>query len=343
MANECWEAFIIVKQVRWGILGTASIALRQAIPAISASKSGTVAAIASRSFERAARIARENGIPKAYGNYEALIEADDVDAVYIPLPNDLHLPWIERAARAGKDVLSEKPLGLSADEVRRAAAIAEETGRFIMEGVASYFNPIHHRAAELVRQGAVGELRFVRVSLGWSFAGRRDDYRWQKRHGGGGLLDIGGYCVLAARLMAGKEPVFVASRGTFDPETGIDTNMAIMLGFPGGVNALIDCGILSASRNYYEVVGTDGKIVVDSAFGNRAQRRAILVYDIQGNQVSEELVTAQQFEIQFETVSRHILEGKAPPFPLSESLADARIVDACMESALSDGTPVRLD
>ncbi len=342
MSYERWEALTIVKQIRWGILGTASIALRQAIPAINAAESGAVTAIASRNLERATQVAEELGIPNAYGSYEALIESEDVDAVYVPLPNDLHLPWIKRAARAGKHVLSEKPLGLNADEVRQVIAIAEETGRFIMEGVASHFHPIHHRAAERIREGAVGDPRFVRVSLGWSFEGRRDDYRWQKRHGGGGLLDIGGYCVYAARLVIGAEPEYVVSRANFDPESGVDTNVAIMLGFPGGVNALIDCGILSASRNCYEIIGSAGKIVVDSAFGNRNQQRKISLFDVHGGLKDEELVVAQQFELQFEAVSRHILEGKAPPLPLSESLANAQVVDACMESAQNGGTPVRL-
>jgi len=329
-------------RVRWGVLGTASIALRQAIPAIKASSNGELKAIASREIAKANRVASEMGIPRAYGSYDELIEADDIDAVYIPLPNDLHLPWIERAARAGKHVVCEKPLGLNAGEVRRAIGVARETGRFIMEGIASHFHPVHHRVAQLVREGAIGELRFVRVSLGWSLQDRPNDYRWQKSHGGGALLDIGGYCFYAARLFASAEPDFIASRATFHEETGVDTNMAVLLGFPGGVNALIDFGILSGARNSYEAVGTRGKIVVQTPFGNRKQQRSIAIFDTQGNPVGEEHFDVQQFELMFEAVSRHILEGKEPPIPLSESLVNATLLDACMESARNGGTPVRL-
>lgn len=331
-----------VNRVRWGILGTASIAKRQAIPAIQRSQSGIVTAIASRDYAKAAEAAEEFRIPHAFGSYQELIESEEVDVVYIPLPNDMHVEWIQKATAAGKHVLCEKPLGLNAKEVEVAKKAAEQTGRFVMEGVASHFHPIHNAVVQMVREGSIGELRFIRMTLGWSFEGQRDDYRWKKEHGGGGLLDIGCYCVTHSRHIAGTEPEWVVASATFDPETDVDTNMGIMLQFPGGVTALIDCGILSASRNAYEVIGSHGKIVVETPFGNGNITRKATLYDARGQAVREETLTAHQFDEQMESVSRCILEGKEPPISLEQSMATMRVLDACTESARNGSRQVRL-
>ncbi len=331
-----------MERVRWGVLGTASIARRQAIPSIQSSQSGVLQAIASRDYAKAAQMAEEFSVPRSFGSYQELIESDSIDAVYIPLPNDMHLHWTVAAARAGKHVLCEKPLGLNADEIRSIQQIAAETGSRVMEGVASHFHPVHQSVVRKVQEGAIGEPRFIRMSLGWSFQGKRDDYRWKREHGGGGLLDIGCYCVSHSRMIAGGEPEWALATATFDPQTEIDTNMGILLSFPGGLTSLIDCGILTASRNLYEVIGASGKIAVETPFGNGNRSRKWSLYDTWGNVVDEAVLTANQFDVQMESVSRCLLEDKPLPISLDESLANMRVLDACDESARRGGVRVDL-
>lgn len=321
--------------VRWGILGAASIARRQAIPAMQASPYAKAVAVGSRSIEKSKALAEELEIPKAYGSYDQVIEADDVDAVYIPLPNDQHLPWIERAARAGKHVLCEKPLGLSAREVQRAQEIATIYGVSVMEGVASYFHPIHRQAVEWIAQGCVGRVVVVRATLGWSFQGKPDDFRWQSRHGGGALFDLGGYLVSTARRLIGREPLRVSAWAENGGD-GVDANAGMMLVFPQAT-ALLDCGLLSASRNQYEVIGHQGRIVVEQPFGNRVSARFIHLYNAAGELVQSQSFVANQFQLQIDAVSRALLAGEPLPIPLSESLANARVVDACREAIRTGG------
>ncbi len=329
-----------MKRVRWGILGTASIARRMVVPAIQRSEWGTVAGVASRELNRAKDFAAQCGIPAAYGSYGEMVNAEDVDAVYIPLTNDLHLPWILASIAAGKHVLCEKPLALNAGEVRRIQAAADGSGLLVMEGICSHFHPVHERVRELVSQGTIGDVHLVRMSVSSDFSERPNDFRWKKELGGGGLLDLGCYCVRTARMILKAEPRSVAAHATFDPETGVDTNMFVMLMFDGGVTAMIDCGILSTFRNGYEVIGTRGKIVVDTPFGNSTETRKLTVYDTRSNVVIEEWPTAHQINVQMDVVSRCIAEGTAAPVPLAESLQNARVLDACMESALQGGCTV---
>ncbi|HHW09842.1 MAG TPA: Gfo/Idh/MocA family oxidoreductase [Firmicutes bacterium] len=331
-----------MEKVRWGILGTASIARRHAIPAIKLVPFAEVAAIASRDGSKAAAMAQEFGIPRAFAGYDELLAKADIDAVYIPLPNDMHLTWIEKAAAAGKHVLCEKPLGLNAEEVRRVMEIARKTGRYIVEGVTSYFNPLHRRVAELIAEGRIGEVRSIHINLGWSFRDKPGDFRWRKEQGGGALLDIGGYCVSTARRLAGAEPGWVSAAALFHPEHGVDTDMAMLLAFVNGVRAVIDFSLFSAYRNEYSVVGTTGRIKVENPFGNGAGTRRILLTDIGGAPALEEEVTAYQMKEQFATVSRCFLQGEAPSPTLEESLANAMVLDACLQSAAADGAKVTL-
>lgn len=320
--------------VRWGILGTASIARRQAIPAMRSSPYARAQAIASRSPERARQLALENGIPRAYGSYQELVEADDVDAVYIPLPNHLHLAWIERAAAAGKHVLCEKPLGLGATQVQQVQEIASRFGVQVMEGISSLFHPVHHEAARWIREGRIGDVVVVRASLGWSLE-NPSDYRWRAELGGGALLDLGGYLVATARLLTGEEPLAVVARSMLGTG-GADVNTSIMLSF-ATATALLDCGLASASRNGYEIIGSRGRIVVDHPFGNRTPSRTIRWFDAKGTLKHEERFEGNQFQREIDAVSEALLRGAPLPIPLAESLKIARVLDACRASAITGG------
>lgn len=326
-----------MEKVNWGILGTASIARRHAIPAMQAIPECCALAVASRDLAKAQTFASELGIPKAYGSYDQLLDDPEVEAVYIPLPNNMHLPWIQKATSAGKHVLCEKPLGLTPDEIRLAMQIAQNTNKLVVEGVTSYFHPIHNRAAELISKGTIGQLRFIRISLGWNLADKQNDFRWQPGQGGGALYDIGGYCISVARLLAGCEPQQVSAQAHYHPEHQVDTDMVITLTFPGSIFALIDFSLVTAFHNEYAAIGTAGKLVVENPFGNGAQQRTINICDLRGASTDQETFVDHQMRAQFAAVSQAIRQGNPSPLPLTESLANAMVMDACRQSALAGG------
>lgn len=330
----------MTSKIGWGILGTADIARRQAIAAIRQSPYGEVRAIGSRDLQRARRFAEELGIPRAFGSYEGLLQADEVDAVYIALPNDMHLEWVAKAAEAGKDIVCEKPLGLNALQVQEIIRLAQQHGVRVMEAIPTYFHPIHPRVAELIRSGSIGELVHLRLSLGLSLRDRPDDYRWKVERGGGVLLDLGCYLVSLSRLLTGEEPHSLYGRGVLTPE-GLVTEVAGMLTFPSAT-ALIDMGIASAYRNQYEAIGTEGKITVERPFGNRAHNRTLTLLDRRGRTIAEESFTQHQMELQFAKVNESLIRGAPLPIPLAESLANARVIDALDQSIRQEGRPVSL-
>lgn len=350
------------RKIGWGILGTASIARRQAIPAIQKSNHGTVVAVGSRDLAKARAYADELGIPVSYGSYDEILQDPHIDAVYIALPNHLHLEWTIKAAQAGKHVLCEKPIGLDASQVKEIQQVAANTGVQIMEAIPSYFHPLHRRVADVIRRGTIGQPVFLRFSLGWSFRDAPGDFRWKKEYGGGALLDLGCYPISVARVLTGDEPEWVTARATFTSkppassdtsgfsdtvgardtsDLSVDTNVAMLLSFPSST-ALIDIGILTASRNEYTVIGTDGKITVTSPFGNRADSRGWTVYDHTGQIVDQEEVSANQMEIQFQQVCECLAKGEKLPISLLESLANTIVLDACAESALAGGSKIIL-
>ena len=250
-------------KLRWGLLGCARICRRGLIPGIRGSASGELAAIASRDGAVASAWAGEFGIPKAHGSYQALVEDPDVDAVYIPLPNELHRPWAEKAADAGKHVLCEKPLALDADEARAMAEHGRSRGVLLMEAFMWRHQPRTLAVKKLVDDGAIGRLRLIRASF--SFPIDPGDWRLDPARGGGPLWDVGCYGLNAARLFAGAEPERIEAVGDF-AANGVDMAVAATLRFPGGVLATIDCSFEQPFVCRYELVGTGGSILVPDAF-----------------------------------------------------------------------------
>ncbi|WP_337175817.1 Gfo/Idh/MocA family oxidoreductase [Paludisphaera sp.] len=249
--------------LRWGLLGCARICRRGLIPGIRASESGEVAAIASRDVATARAWADEFGIATARGSYEALVADPGVDAVYIPLPNELHKPWALKAADAGKHVLCEKPLALDVDEARAMAAHCRDRGVLLMEAFMWRHQPRTLEVKRMVDAGAIGRLGLVRASF--SFPIDPADWRLDPARGGGPLWDVGCYGVNAARLFAGAEPDRVEAVGRFAPN-GVDLGVAASLRFPNGVLATVDCAFDQPFVCRYELVGTTGSIVVPDAF-----------------------------------------------------------------------------
>jgi D-xylose 1-dehydrogenase (NADP+, D-xylono-1,5-lactone-forming) len=249
--------------IRWGILGCARIARRGLIPAIARSGQGVLHAISSRDLTVARSWAQEFGIPRAYGSYEALVTDPEIDAVYIPLPNELHRPWLMAAADAGKHVLCEKPLSLDAREALAMVEHARNRGVILMEAFMWRHQERTLRIRQLVRDGAIGDLRLVRSSFSFPIA--PDDWRLDPARGGGALWDVGCYGVNTARFFAGEEPRRFRASARFGP-TGVDLSLAATLEFPGGVLATIDCSFEQPFRCHYELSGTRGMIDVPFAY-----------------------------------------------------------------------------
>jgi predicted dehydrogenase len=262
---------------RWGILGASGFARRHMIPALKAGRDMVVAAIASRSAERAAATAREHGIPRAHGSYEALLDDPEIDGVYIPLPNHLHVPWATRAAEARRHVLVEKPVALHAAEARALLDARNRCGVLIQEAAMVRLHPRWLAARELVRKGKIGELKAFVGQFAYSIHSR-DDVRYDPAMGGGTLLDVGFYPVTMARFCYEEEPTEVTATIERDPESGVDRLVSGVLRFPRGI-ATFACGMQLAPYQRADLLGTSGRLEVEIAWNPPAEASSRLVID----------------------------------------------------------------
>jgi len=248
--------------VRWGLLSTARIN-RLVLAGARATGNAEVVAVASRDAGRAEAYAREHGIGRAHGSYEALLADPEVDAVYVPLPNALHVEWTLRALAAGKHVLCEKPFSRRAREVEEAFDVAEQEGLVLSEGFMFRHHPQTRAIARLVSEGAIGPLRVLRAQFSFGLAGVHgpDDARFDPELDGGSLMDVGCYCVNAIRLLGG-EPERVHAEQVVGP-SGVDVCFTAALRLPGETLAHFDCGFVLPFRDELEVVGEEGSLFVD--------------------------------------------------------------------------------
>jgi len=323
-------------KVKWGVLGTASIATRKVIPGMQKGDWSEVAAIASRDLGRAQKAARELGVAKAYGSYEELVADPEIEAVYIPLPNHLHVPWTAKAAKAGKHVLCEKPMALSAEEAKTLLAVRDRTKRKIGEAFMVKTHPQWLRTRELIRGGKIGELRGILTVFSYS---NRDpkNVRNKAEWGGGGLMDIGCYPITLSRFMFGEEPVRVSGLMDLDPELGVDRLASGILEFRGG-QSVFTVGTQSAYRQSMEFLGTTGRIAVEIPFNAPNDRPLRVIVDdcrdLFGGGVRVETIPAcDQYTIQGEAFSRAIREDGEVPVPLEDAIGNMRVIDAIFKSA----------
>lgn len=251
------------KTLRWAILGCARISRRGLIPGIQQSNSGSLELIASRRADAAAAWAREFQIPQHVGSYESAIANPAIDAVYIPLANEEHAPFVKLAADAGKHILCEKPLALNANEAREMVNYCREKGVILMEAFMWRHQPRVQQLLEIVKQGRIGELKLVRSSF--SFPIDMTDWRLDPTRGGGALWDVGCYGVSTVRLFAGAEPVEIEGRARFS-DRGVDLSLGATLKCNNGVLGVIDCSFEQPFRCFYELVGSTGYIEVPAAY-----------------------------------------------------------------------------
>jgi predicted dehydrogenase len=318
--------------LRWGILGTAKIAVNSVIPGIKSSKSGTVAAIASRDGEKAKQKAEQLGIPKAYGSYEALLADPDIDAVYIPLPNHLHMPWTIKAAEAGKHVLCEKPIALNAAEAERMEQACRDAGVVLAEAFMYRHHPRYERIREIVQSGEIGDIRGIHGTFTFNNSADKTNIRCKVEWGGGSVYDVGCYPISAARYVLGQEPVAATAHAFFSEEHGgVDMMASGLVEFEGGVALTFDCGMWAASRNTLEIVGTIGRIEVPSAFVAPPGKGNFVVITKEGRR-EEAVPDINQYSAQADAFAAAV-RGEPQPFPPSDAVRNMRVIDAVLRSA----------
>ncbi|HSM59292.1 MAG TPA: Gfo/Idh/MocA family oxidoreductase [Longimicrobiales bacterium] len=328
------------RRLRWGVLGTANIGRAAVNPAIQASRNGELLAVASRDAERARAFAARGGIPHHHGSYEALLDDERIDAVYVPLPNSLHLEWAVRAARAGTHVLCEKPLALDAAQCREMAAAAQEHGVRLMEAFMYRFHPRTERVLDMVRGGAVGEPRTLRSAFTFRLT-RAEDIRWDRRLGGGALMDVGCYCVNVSRTLAGREPVEAQAAATW-AQSGVDAELAGILRFEDGLVAHFDCALTLERCEFYEVAGSDGWLRVPSAFLPGTADVPIEEHRGRGETTEHVVSGDDEYRLMVEHFADAVLTGSEPRYPAEEAARNLRVIEALHASARAGGAPVEV-
>ena len=320
-------------RVRWGILSTAAIN-RLVIPPAQASEKVELVAVASRDEARANEYAGSWGIARAYGSYEALLADPEVDAVYISLPNSLHCPWSIRALEAGKHVLCEKPLGRREADVAAAFDVAERTGRILMEAFMYRHNPQTRKLEELVKAGAIGDLRVVRAAFSFGL----DDptnVRLRADVEGGGLMDVGCYCVSGCRLLAGEPERVYGEQVT--GSTGVDVVFAGTMRFAGDVLGEFDCGLSLPSRDELEAMGTDGSLFLDDPWH---ARKPVIELRRDGEVERIELEPADSYMLELENLSDAIRGRAEPLLGREDAVGQARAIEALYRSAATGAAVV---
>ena len=313
-------------KVRWGVLGVAAIAVKKVIPAMQNGECSVISALASRDLNKAVDAARDLGIAKAYGSYEELLADPDIDAIYNPLPNHMHLEWSVKAAEAGKHVLCEKPITLTVAEARLLRDARDRTRVKIGEAFMVHTHPQWERTRELIRTGRIGELRSI---SGYFSYFNRDpaNIRNILEMGGGALLDVGCYPIHTSRFVCGVEPRRVLGLLDRDPEMHTDRVSSAILDYPS-VQAIFTCGTQLVPYQRMHFYGTKGHIEIEIPFNAPPDKPCRIFVD----DVVEEFPVCDQYTIQGDAFSRAILEDAEVPVPLEDAVANMAVIEALFRS-----------
>ncbi|HEX4749065.1 MAG TPA: Gfo/Idh/MocA family oxidoreductase [Bryobacteraceae bacterium] len=324
-----------MSKLRWGVLGVAGIAVKKVLPAMKHCQLAQVVAIGSRLLDRSRTAAARFGIPKAYGSYEELLEDPDIDVIYNPLPNHLHVPWSIKAAEAGKHVLCEKPVGLNAAEARELIAVRDRTGVKIGEAFMVRTHPQWLRIREIVRGGAIGELRAILSGFSY-FNADPNNIRNMAAIGGGGIMDIGCYPITMTRFLFEREPVRVSAVLDRDPQMHTDRLSSALLDFAPG-QAIFTCSTQMVPFQRMQILGTLGRIDVEIPYNIPPDRPSRIFID-DGSELAgrnarvEEFPAADQYTIQGDEFSRAVQENKEVPVPLEDALKNMQVIDAVLRA-----------
>jgi predicted dehydrogenase len=328
----------MANKVRWGVLSTAGIGVKKVIPAMQKGEWVDVMAIASRDRGKAEETARALGIAKAYGSYEDLLADPQIEAIYNPLPNQLHVPWSIRAAEAGKHVLCEKPLSITVAEARTLLAVQQRTGVTIGEAFMVRTHPQWLRTRELIASGRIGELRSVQGFFSY-FNTDPKNIRNIPECGGGALMDIGCYPINTARFVFGEEPLRVSGLIERDPTSKVDRLTSAILEFPSG-HATFTCSTQLVPYQRMQLLGTQGRIEIEIPFNAPNDRPCRIFIDdgrdlFGGGITVETFPTCDQYTIQGDVFSRAVREGGRVPVPVADAVKNMAVIEAVFRSAES--------
>jgi predicted dehydrogenase len=319
-------------------LGVAKIALDKIIPAVQAGHTGRIVAIASRSIDKARAAAIRFSIPRAYGSYEELLGDAEVDAIYNPLPNHLHVPWSLRALDAGKHVLCEKPIALDASEAGQLVEARARTGRLVQEAAMVRTHPRWLGARDLVRSGRIGDLRAIAGFFSY-FNDSPDNVRNQPGIGGGGLLDIGFYPITMSRFIFEAEPRRVMGLLESDPRFSVDRLASAILEFPQG-HATFTCATQLVSHQALDILGTRGRIAIEIPWSMPADRPSRLLLDVSSRAARDNLEevwfpACDQWGVMCDRFCQAIVNAQPAPIPIEDGVANMRTIDAIFRSSQS--------
>lgn len=324
-------------KVRWGIVSTANIGRVAVVPALQSASNCEVVGVASRDSERASAYAAEHDIPHAYHGYDALLADHRIDAVYIPLPNNMHGEWTKRAAEAGKHVLCEKPLGMSASECEMMEATCRSNNVVAMEAFMYRFHPRWERVRSLLSDGVIGEVRSLYSAFTFKLQSETN-IRWLPEFGGGSLMDVGCYCVNVSRTVIGTEPEAVQAIASWT-DRDIDAQMAGLLCFPDGVTAQFDSALSMERRETLHIAGTLGHLELTDAFVPGQGDVTVLERHGRGSQHTHTIRGVDEYRLMVEHFADCIMSGADIRYPLSEAAANMRVLEALYRSARNGGSP----
>lgn len=321
-----------MNKVRWGVLSTAKIAVKQVIPAMQQGRFSEVVAIASRNKDKAERVAEELDIERTYGSYEELLASDEVDAIYNPLPNHLHVNWSIKSLQAGKHVLCEKPVALSSVEAQQLLFEAQKyPGLKVMEAFMYRHHPRWIKARELIQGGAIGELKTVRTFFSY-YNDDPENIRNKPEMGGGSLMDIGCYCISVPRFLFGLEPVRVLGSMEMDPDLYIDRTTSGIMEFPSG-SATFTCSMQLAPHQSVEIFGTKGRMAIPVPFNPPTETPTVINLFTEEESGEIGIDACNQYTIQGDLFSEAILKDKEVPTKLEDAIANMKVVDAIVKSS----------
>jgi predicted dehydrogenase len=325
-------------KVKWGILGVANIAVKKVIPAMQKSDWSDITAIASRDLAKAQTAAQQLGIPKAYGSYEELIADPEIEAIYNPLPNNLHIEWTIKAARAGKHVLCEKPISMTVAEALPLLNVQKDTGVKIEEAFMVLTNPQWVATLDMIGEGKIGEVRSV---AGFFSYNNQDpnNIRNIRETGGGGLMDIGCYMIFFSRLVFRTEPKRVVSLVEEHPETKTDVLTSALMEFPTG-HATFTCSTRITPYQRVNIIGTKGRLEVLIPVNAPPDEPCRVFFDdgsdLQGRKIQTfEFEPCDQYTVQGDQFSRAIRENREPALSLDASIKNMAVIEAIFRSAKS--------
>lgn len=322
----------MTESIRWGILSTANIGIKRVIPAIQKANNGIVQAIASRDFERAKLLAEELNIPTAYGNYEDLLASDEVDAIYIPLPNSMHAEWAIKCAEAGKPTLCEKPLASDADEAQRMVNVFKAHDVLFAEAFMYRFHPQSQRVQYMVQSGEIGDVTLMNASFSFTISDEAN-IRLSKDLAGGALMDVGCYCVNSMRFIAGEEPTKGQAFAHFGEKTDVDETIAGILEFPSGMRGHFDASLRTHKLHTYDIRGTEGRILLPESY-TPAHDSNTLIHFWKGNDYEAiEVPAVDQYQLMVEDFADALINSRPPKFDPQDGVDNMRVIDMLLAAA----------